>query len=323
MSEIQSAANPFARLDARSQAQIRGACEQLDAEMVKIRRSFMSIGAVCLAVGAVAYAVMWNHGLRDPRVLMGMIALAFGLYVSYRWRSVTRDYKRLLVTAVVDAMGNGMTYSPVSRFTRQDFLDMDLFQKRVERWTAEDEVTGRKNAVAYSILEGKATRTEGSGKSRHTVTIFRGSIVRLDFNKYFSGHTVVVPDHESKILGGLFGEASSRHRKELCRLENPTFESRFSVYSTDQQQARYILTPKMMELILRVSATHHDLRMSFQNNSVIVTIPSTKNRFEIRGGVFRGRISPDAVYAELAEVVGLAEELIDTLDLETRIWSRA
>jgi hypothetical protein len=215
-----------------------------------------------------------------------------------------------------------MTYSPESRFTKQDFLDMDLYEKRTEKWDAEDEVCGRKNAVTYAILEAKATRTEGSGRNRRTIVIFKGSIVRLDFNKNFRGHTVVVPDSESKILGGLFGEAESRRRKEICRLENVEFEKLYSVYGTDQQEARYILTPKMMELVLEARLTlHSDLRLSFHDNSVFVTIPQTRDRFEV-GALFGSRITPDIACGELAEVVKLAERLIDTLELETRIWTR-
>ena len=96
----------------------------------------------------------------------------------------------------------------------------------------------------------------------------------------------------------------------------------YSVSGTDQQEARYLLTPKMMELIIEAQRVlGSDLRLSFHDNSVFVTIPQTKNRFEM-GGIFGARITPEIACGELAEVVRLAERLIDTLELETRIWSR-
>ena len=198
---------------------------------------------------------------------------------------------------------------------------MDLFNRRAEQWRAEDEICGRKNVVSYSILEAKATRTEGSGKNRRTVTIFKGVIVRLDFNKHFQGHTVVIPHSEGQILGGLFGESSSRGRKEICRMDNVEFENAFSVYATDQQEARYILTPKLMDLIMGARVRINDgVRMSFHDNSVFMTLPGQGDRFEL--SLFGRPVTPEGIVGELAAVVRLAEDLVDTLDLETRIWTR-
>ena len=240
----------FAQLDTQSQGKLKAACDYINAEVSKVRRRIFSVGAICAVLGAIAYAVMWNRGIQDPRLPIGGALAIMVLYGTQQWRALNKTYKQIVVTRVVAALGQGMTYSAESRFTKQDFIEMDLFEKKVEKWRAEDEVCGRRNAVTYSILEGKATRTEGSGKNRRTVTIFKGSIVRLDFNKNFLGQTVVVPDSESKILGGLFGESSTRRKKDICRLENVVFEKEYSVYGSDQQEARYILTPKMMELIL-------------------------------------------------------------------------
>ena len=233
-----------------------------------------------LIVGASGLAIwLWSLGA----VSIGAIAVVMAWSV-WEHRKLSKTYKTIVVRRVVDALGHGLSYSADSRFTKRDFLDMDLFNLRCEQWRAEDEVCGRKNAVTYSILEAKATRTEGSGKNRRTITIFKGVIVRLDFNKHFQGHTVVVPNSESQILGGLFGEASSRRRKDLCRMENVEFEDAYSVYATDQQEARYILTPKLMELIMEAQAllgAHGALRLSFHDNSMFVTVPEPTDRFEV------------------------------------------
>jgi hypothetical protein len=310
------------QLDSQSRGKLKAACDYINAEVSKVRNRILSVSIIVAALGGIAYAYLWNRGMQDPRLPIGGAVAIIVLYATHQWRALNKTYKEIVVTRVVAALGQGMTYSAASRFTKQDFLEMDLYEKQVEKWNAEDEVCGRKNAVTYSILEGKGTRTEGSGKNRRTVTIFKGSIVRLDFNKNFLGHTVVVPDSESKILGGLFGESSTRRRKDLCRLENVTFEREYSVYGTDQQEARYILTPKMMELILEARGHLGEVRLSFHDNSVFVTVPGGKDRFEVGGIFFGGKITPETAGGDLTETVRLAERLIDTLELETRIWSR-
>ena len=311
----------LSQLDKPTLAKLQAGCNFINAEVGRVRGRIMIVAAVVLVLGVVVYGMMWNNGVRDPRVpLLGGIGI-IAAYAMWEHRKLSRTYKHIVVRRVVNALGQGLTYSAESRFTKQDFLDMDLFNLRVEQWRAEDEICGRRNAVTYSILEAKATRTEGSGKNRRTVTIFKGVIVRLDFNKYFQGHTVVVPNSESQILGGLFGESSSRGRKELCRMENVEFEDAYSVYSTDQQEARYILTPKLMELVMRARLRlNSGLRMSFHDNSVFVTLPDRGDRFELK--LFGGPVTPESTVGELCEVVQLAEDLVEALDLETRIWTR-
>lgn len=311
----------ISQLDKSTLLKLQAGCNYVNAEVEKVRRRVVTVGIVVGAIGVVVYTWMWNSGARDPRFPLGGAAAFIILFAAQQKRALNKSYKHIVVGRVVGALGQGLTYSAESRFTKQDFLDMDLFEKRTEQWSAEDEICGKKNAVSYAILEAKATRTEGTGKNRRKVTIFKGIIVRLDFNKNFPGHTVVVPDSESKILGGLFGESRTRRAKELCLLDNVDFESVYSVYSTNQQEARYILTPKLMELIMEARLTFSgELRVSFHDNSVFVTIPQAVDRFEV--GLFGSKITPETAVGELAEVVKLSERLIETLDLETRVWTR-
>lgn len=311
----------ISQLDNSTLMKLQAGCNYINTEIAKVRSRVLKVGAVCLVLGAAVYAHLWRRDLKDPRLPIGGAVVITLVYGAYQQRELAKKYKSIVVTRVVAALGQGLSYSPESRFTKEDFLGMDLFEKQCEKWHAEDEICGTKNAVGYSILEAKATRTEGSGKNRRTVTIFKGLIIRLDFNKHFGGHTVVVPDAESKILGGLFGESETRRRKDIARLENVMFEKIYSVYCTDQQEARYLLTPKMMELIMEAQTVLGvQIRLSFHDNSVFLTVPQSADRFEVP--LFGRKVSPESVVGDLAEVVKLAERLLDTLELETRIWTR-
>lgn len=316
-----TAVGRISQLDQSTLLKLQAGCNYINAEISRVRGRVIKVSVVLLILGLAVFAHLWRRNFKDPRFTIGVAVAASLIYGTYQRRELAKKYKNIVVTRVVAALGNGLSYTPLSKFTKQDFLDMDLFEKRCEKWYAEDEICGKKNAVGYSILEGKATRTEGSGKHRRTVTIFKGLIVRLDFNKNFGGHTVVVPDSESKILGGLFGEAETRRRKDIARLENVEFEKRYSVYCTNQQEARYLLTPKVMELIMEAQTVLGvPIRLSFHDNSVFLTVPQNVDRFEV--SMFGGKVMPETVVGDLAEVVRLAERVIDTLELETRIWTR-
>jgi hypothetical protein len=317
-------------LDTAALGKVQAGCNYINAEIAKARRKVgqVTLVATLLSVGLVVYLFVQTERV-DLRVALFPVLvaiLALGAASSRVGRRVSSGYKQIVVGRIVSALGGGLTYSPTARLAKQDFLAMDVFDSRVETFVAEDEVSGRKGAVTYTITEARASRTEGSGERKRTITIFVGSIVRIDFNKNFGGHTVVVPHGETKalggIFGGLFGESSTRRQKEQVALENADFENQFTAYSTDQQEARYILTPKLMELIMEAQARlGAGLRLCFVENSVFVMVPHIRNRFEV--SLFGPKVTPDRVVGELAEVISLAEHLIEALELETRIWSRA
>ena len=56
----------------------------------------------------------------------------------------------------------------------------------------------------------------------------------------------------------------NKARGELVKLENPEFESEFAVYSDDQIESRYILSPSLMERILSFKKqTKKSIQLSF------------------------------------------------------------
>jgi hypothetical protein len=316
----------------------------VNAEVQRLRQRMILIGIACAGGGVVLWMFL---GGGDPR-FPGVIAfLVYAFFANRARKELASSYKSIVVRRIVGALGRGLSYKPTSSLTRAQFDSMDLFKEPPNTWKSEDEVAGRKNEVRFSLHEVLSKRRQRSNRSRvafgafglvalgvraalkggsaaidnESAIIFRGVIVKLDFNKNFTGHTVVVPENESKILGGLFGESSTRKRKEIVRLENPDFENQFSVYSTNDQEARYLLTPKLMELVMEAQALFGgQMRLCFAYNSLFVAVPQDKDRFEV--ALFGNAITPETALGDLVEVVNLAERLVDTLDLETRIWSR-
>ena len=65
----------------------------------------------------------------------------------------------------------------------------------------------------------------------------KGFFFIADFQKDFQGHTTI-------LRNSLFKLSSSGSR---VKLENPDFEKTFDVYSTDQIEARYLLSPSRSE----------------------------------------------------------------------------
>jgi hypothetical protein len=80
---------------------------------------------------------------------------------------------------------------------------------------------------------------------------FRGLFHNRQTSTRTSNPNVVLPDRAEKLLAGSGSHCSQfPAERKLIRLEDPRFEKEFCVYGEDQVEARYILTPSLMERIL-------------------------------------------------------------------------
>lgn len=60
-------------------------------------------------------------------------------------------------------------------------------------------------------------------------------------------------------------------------MESPDFEKVFDVFSTNQIEARYLITPSMMERMLKLDSNFKKgITISFRNSTILVAIPDSK-----------------------------------------------
>jgi hypothetical protein len=197
------------------------------------------------------------------------------------------------------------------------FKAAGLFLHHIDRYKCEDMIGGKvgKTEIAFSEVHAEYKTTTHTGKSRHTEwhTIFKGLFFIADFNKDFHGRTVVLPDTAEKLFG-LFGQTLQSWNSsygQLVRLEDVEFEKEFVVYGTDQIEARYILSPAMMEQILLFRReVGKKIYLSFLGSKVFVAIPVQENMFEPK--MFSSVLDFDVIaeyYAQLQLGVGIVDEL--------------
>ena len=106
----------------------------------------------------------------------------------------------------------------------------------------------------------------------------------FNFNKKFHGKTFVLPDNTETKFGALVGnwlQSKTSSKGELVKMDNHKFEQEFVVFSSDQIEARYILTPSMMERLLEFKRKCiHPFSISFIDDCIHIAIDTGKNNFE-------------------------------------------
>jgi hypothetical protein len=198
----------------------------------------------------------------------------------------------------------------------------------VDRYHSEDYVSGSvgKTKVEFSEVHSEyKTEYHDSKGHRHEVwhDIFRGVFFVADFNKEFKGLTLVLPDTAQKMFGDMIGSFFQKHsigRPDLVKMEDPEFEKLFVVYGNDQVEARYILSPALMQRLVEYKKkTGKTLHFSFCKSKVYVAIPYNKDLFEPR--IFRSIVDFDEVKGYF-EDLQLVVSMVEDLNLNTRIWGK-
>lgn len=121
--------------------------------------------------------------------------------------------------------------------------------------------------------------------------VFRGICILLTMNKNFKGRTVVLKDK------GIFNVLKQVSGLQRVKLEDMYFEDLFEVYSSDQIEARYLLTAAFMERMLKLTELYggKSIQFSFNNNQLLLAISTKQDMFEACS-FFRSNVNKDKIY---------------------------
>lgn len=284
-------------------------------------------GAVVL--GLVGLLAVATTGQMLIALLVGAAAIIPGVVILYRLAEKTGLYKNRfkneVIGAALSAIDPSLTLSPYEGISESEFRSSQLFTTSPDRYHTEDLVSGKAGQTSFYFAEVHAEyKTETQTKNGRQVQwhdILKGIVFAADFNKHFNGVTVVRPKDFSSSIGAWFSKnVFSFGDKNVVVLENDNFNKKFVTYSTDQIEARYILTPAMMEKISALDErSAYTVSVSFVNSSLYIAFPLDKNYFE--PPVFKTLLKPDLLDKDMS-VLGFMYDIIQELDLNTRIWTK-
>ncbi|WP_333654951.1 DUF3137 domain-containing protein [Dissulfurispira sp.] len=274
-------------------------------------------GLVLLGIGGLLLIVYESAGMSWWYHFFSLAAIGIVLLFVYtrQKNSYAREFKSKIMPSILQFINSELYYHPYNYMSKDEFNGCGLF-KCPDRYNGKDYVEGYvgethiKFSIVHAEEEHKTTRTDDDGHSQtdtYYATIFCGIFFSADFNKWFSGCTYVMQKSP-----GLF-------RKGRVKLEDPRFNDRFTVYSSDQIEARYILAPNLMERIVALSDKAGKISLSFVGSRVYIAIPTNYNLFE---PPFLSSIQDADVIYNYFYFLNLVVGIVEDLNLNTRIWSK-
>ena len=226
----------------------------------------IAIGVVGAALGLVAFKV--------PQFAIVAGIVGFGIAGAGRspLGKYAREAKAMLVEPVASQFDLGFVPQPGPQPTIASIHNVGLVPSW-ERSGFEDRVTGPRTGVDFEVfdahLEQRRTTRDANGRTRTTwVSVFRGQCLKFKFHKDFSGRTLVLRD------AGIMNRFGGGRDMDRVKLESPDFEKAFEVYSTDQVEARFLLTPDLMQRLVDLEKVFHGagLRCAFVDGEMLVAL---------------------------------------------------
>ncbi len=261
----------------------------------------------------------------------GIIAIGFGYSYFLRWRAKKSAGTQTVSNGDMQAMAAGsslnevvfrkiikfmnptLEYIPIGHVGLAEFLESGLYQEKNYAIEGNDLISGRHNGVPFIACELWVSHKRNfSDEKESPDNVFSGQFFVAKFNKKFSSPVYVRPRKGGGDYTHTIGEKIS--------LEDPEFMNMFEVYSPDQVEARYILTPTTMERIKNIAKrSKGKFYIAFNNNKITITNDSNETKFGV--GFFDSLTKDDnKLLVDFYETIRDQLSMIDELKLNVRIW---
>lgn len=187
-----------------------------------------------------------------------------------------------------------------------------------DTWYSDDVFEGEHNGINFEISETSFLKemvpqhTDRYGRiveAKYT-KVFEGIIVKFDMNKNFTGHTLIKPDK-------MFHNSPQEYMQRTV-LESVEFEKKYDVFTTDEIEARYIITPAFMDRLKNIKFAFNvkDISCGFYNNNLFLAMPTKKDIFSI-GSLYKP-LNDEKQYFQMFEEILSIIKLIDHFKLNEK-----
>ena len=246
--------------------------------------------------------------------------------VTYKFliKDYTKEFKDKIISPLIKEIDSNLHYTSTAHISILHFKRSKIFTKSPDRFNGNDFVKGKIDGIdiQFSDIHAEKEYKDSKGR-RHYDTIFKGLFIVSEFNKNFKGRTIVLPDTAQSTFGDLIGgwlQSKNMNRSELVKMDDPKFEKEFVVYSTNQIEARYILSHALMEKLLNFQKrSKHPVCVSFVGGSIYIAIQSHEDQFE--PSIFHSLLKYK-IAMEYVSTLHLAIGIVEELKLNQKLWSK-
>ena len=252
-------------------------CARFEEERIKIKnRSYL---VLCLAF-LVSVMFFFFPGLISVesalKITLIIFVVAFGL--NYIWaKSFELEVKQSVMRYFCSCFGDLKWAALAENIVDDNFIaQSNLFKtNQSSQYDYDDIFKGSFRDVNFEIIELESytvTRTVKGRKNR--TRQFKGAIIKIKIDKTFNSNTVIRPDS--------FMHFSPDLKLKHTTLEDVQFERKFDVFTTDEVEARYLITTAFMDRLnnLKMAFNIDKISCAFYNQNLLIGLHTNKDLFK-------------------------------------------
>jgi len=282
--------------------------EQFRIERIKKCKKYFFIGSSCCILFIISVFI------NSFFIILFLIptVVCFGLTFQVLFdmaKYLKRQFKCSVLPKLLDFLYTDYEYIPNQKIAKTVLEKSMLFPHHVTSAEGED-------FMRFKLGESSIMFCETTVYCIREV-IFSGIFISATFNKHFNSKTFVLPAKPSSFFYSIKKQLFSNFSQ--VKLEDVEFDNVFHVLSTDQVEARYILTTSLMKRILDYkNKTKSEVSFSFVDDRLYCAIPNYSNLFEpaifetFDFNFLKRNYNPLKLYTDLVE----------DLNLNLRIWTK-
>lgn len=273
---------------------------------------------LCIGLGVLGFLSFFTFPL-GPFLGMLLAMLLYFVWVNPKMQEYKRIYKEMVVTKPFRETFQKFMYDPKDGLSKEEIRNTGLIMLG-NRYHSEDYMTGTYKDIRFerSDVLIQDHHSDSNGGS-HTTTYFQGRWLVFQSPKQFHTSLQIIQKgfSYSNTKRGLF--TKKEERRHEVEFESERFNSMFTCYCQNDQEAYYLITPHMQEAILKLSQlVDGKLMLGFTGNRLHLAIHNGKNTLE--PSVFSKVSYQNDILAVKREISAITD-VINILNLDCNLYN--
>ena len=152
-----------------------------------------------------------------------------------------------------------------------------------------------------------------------TKLYYSGFFMYADFHKDFKGKVLMIPKQNDRIQDRV-NELLEPKNLQKITVENPIIDEYYNIYSSNQQLGYYVLSQNLIDRVHSMAENARAMPIiSLIDGKMYFMIPWYKRFFTIDA---RNSINGSDYFKPYIEEIRSFEKIVQSLNLDTRIWSK-
>lgn len=294
--------------------------EELEQDRIKLKNKTLLVIGITVGIVALIALIFQSSEV----LFFGIIPILLfpALFTTKQKREYILKFKKYFVQSTLKTVFTDLTYRPEQGMGR-DVIASTKMMHMGDRYSSNDYISGKYKDIGFRQadihIEEERETTDSDGNTRtYWVTLFKGRWMIFDFNKTFKADLQVCQKYFGNNRVSNWG---NENKFEKVKLESMDFNKRFNVYAQSDHEAFYLLTPPIMEKIIKLDDMNQGrLLLCFIDNKLHIGLYDGKDSFE-HAPIFK-QINEEQVRNNISNDIKQITMFIDELDLDNDLFRR-